>query len=299
MAERLRIGIIGVGRGWRSQYRPALFALRDRFSVRALTDPCPRRAAVAAREIGCPAAPGVLALLDAELDAVLLLGRPWYRLWPLEQACRLGRPVYLGTSLAADDAHADDFVRQVRVANLPVMAELLPRFAPAAERLRGLLPRLGPLRSVVCTTERSGRGGPDGAAAAGLALADWCSGFFDQPPRAVRAIGEPIRGNAGWVLDFGGPVAQIMTWPGGARESVVRLRLIGGRGAAEAVLPRRIRWRIGRTRHAVTLPPGPPLVRLALERFHAALTAGRPPQPGLDDAYHALTRLRAAKSSEH
>src|SRR5438105_14862113 len=102
MAERLRIGVIGLGRRWPRQYRPALLALRDRLTVRSLTDPCHRRAAAAAREIGCPAAPGVLALLDNDLDAVLLLGRPWYRLWPLEQACRLGRPVYLGSSLAAD-----------------------------------------------------------------------------------------------------------------------------------------------------------------------------------------------------
>src|SRR5437016_1224742 len=124
MAERLRIGVIGLGRRWQTRYRPALLALRDRYALRSVTDPCLMRAAVAAREFGCPAASGVLALLDADVDAVLLLGRPWYRLWPLEQACRLGRPVYLGTSLAADDARADDVVRQVRVANLPVMAEM-------------------------------------------------------------------------------------------------------------------------------------------------------------------------------
>src|SRR3954469_5473092 len=121
MAERLRVGVVGLGRRWAAPSRPALLALRDRFAVRGVTDPCPRRAARAARDLGCPAAPGVLALLDTDLDAVLLLGRPWYRLWPLEQACRLGRPVYLGTSLAADDARADAVLQQARVANLPVM----------------------------------------------------------------------------------------------------------------------------------------------------------------------------------
>src|SRR5438874_710714 len=159
MAERLRVGVVGLGRRWPTQYQPALLALRDRFAVRAVTDPCPRRAAAAARDLGCAAAPGVLALLDSDLDAVLPLGRPWYRLWPLEQACRLVRPVYLGTSLAADDARADAIVQQARVANLPVMAELLPRLAPATDRLRGLLPKLGPVRSVVCMSERAGRAG--------------------------------------------------------------------------------------------------------------------------------------------
>jgi predicted dehydrogenase len=294
MAERLRIGVVGVGRGWAARYRPALTALRDRFAIRAVTDPCPRRAADAGGELGCPATPGVLALLEADLDAVLLLGRPWYRLWPLEQACRLGRPVYLGTSLAADDAHADAVVQQVRVANLPVMAELLPRLAPATERLRGLLPKLGPLRSAIATAERSGRGrSVEAARAAGLALLDWCGGLFDRAPVAIRSLGEPAAGHAGWLLDFGGPVAQVTTWPGGGRGSV-RLRVVGERGWAEVVLPRRVRWQIGKVRHADELPAGPPLVRQAIEQFHAALTGGRPPQPGLDDAYRALAWLRTA-----
>src|SRR5437867_2639955 len=115
MAARLHVGVVGLGRRWPTRYRPALLALRDRLAVQAVTDPCPDRAAAAARDLGCPTAPGVLALIEADLDAVLLLGRPWYRLWPLEQACRLGRPVYLGTSLAADDAHADALVQQARV----------------------------------------------------------------------------------------------------------------------------------------------------------------------------------------
>ncbi|HEX4591163.1 MAG TPA: hypothetical protein VH120_14590 [Gemmataceae bacterium] len=157
MAERLRIGVIGIGRRWAGEYQPALQALRDRFAVQSITDACPQLAGAAAREVGCPAAPGVLALLESDLDAVLLLGRPWYRLWPLEQACRLGRPVYLGTSLVTDDERADELVRQVRLASLPVYSELLPRLAPATDRLRTLLPRLGPLRSVVFMAERSGR----------------------------------------------------------------------------------------------------------------------------------------------
>lgn len=294
MSERLRVGVVGVGGRWAARYRPALAALRDRIAVRAVTDPCPRRAAAVARDVGCPAAAGVMALLEAELDAVLLLGRPWYRLWPLEQACRLGRPVYLGTSLACDDGHADAVAQQVRVANLPVMAELLPRLAPAAERLRGLLPKIGALRSVVCTAARAGRRGTAaGARAAGLALLDWCATIFGRPPAGLRGLGEPAAGHAGWLLDFGGAVAQVATWPAGGR-GCVRFRAVGERGWAEAVLPRRVRWRVGRIGHAETLPAGPPLVQQALEQFQAALAGGRPPRPGLDDAYQALAWLRAA-----
>src|SRR5687767_9177731 len=167
MAERLRVGVIGLGRRWQTRYRPALAALRDRFTVTAVTDPCARRAAAVARRLGCTAAPGVLSLLEGELDAVLLLGRPWYRLWPLEQACRLGRPTYCAVSLA-DDPRADALVQQARVRSLPVMAALPPRLAPATEPLRELLGRIGPVRSLVCTAERPGAAG---ALAAGLALA--------------------------------------------------------------------------------------------------------------------------------
>jgi predicted dehydrogenase len=293
MAERLRVGVIGLGRRWQTHYRPALAALRDRFAIRAVTDPCARRAADAARAIGCTAAPGVLSLLESSVDAVLLLGRPWYRLWPLEQACRLGRPVYLGASLADDDARADALVQQARVASLPVMAELLPRLAPVTDRLRALLPKLGRLRSLVCTAERLDRSAA-GARAVGLALLDWCAGLVGRPPAGLRGLGEPVAGHAGWLAEFGGPVARVVTWPGGGR-GAVRLRAVGERGTAEVVLPRRVRWRRGAVRHVLDLPAGRPLVQVALERFHAALAAGHAPAPGLDDAYHALAWLRAAR----
>jgi predicted dehydrogenase len=294
VADRLRVGIIGQGKRWAAHYRPALLALRDRLTVRVVTDPCPRRAVDAGRELGCFAASSVSSLLDADLDAVMLLGRPWYRLWTLEQACRIGRPVYLGTSLANDDVHADAVVRQVRVANLPVMAELLPRLAPATERLRELLPKLGAVRSVTCIARRPGhRGGA--ARTTGLVLLDWCGSFFDRPPTTVRSFGDAIAGHAGWLLDFGGAVAQVATWPGGGRRGAVRLRAVGERGWAEVLLPRRVRWQIGRVRHADELPAGPPLVQQAIEQFHAAIVAGRPPRPGLDDAYRALAWLRTAQ----
>ena len=161
--------------------------------------------------MGCPATPGVVALLDVDLDAVLLLGRPWYGLWPLEQACRVGRPVYLGTSLTADDSKADDVVRQVRVANLPVMAELAPRLAPVTNRLRALLPKLGTLRSVICTVARCGRGA-ESAQAAGLAMIDWCTAFLGAPLAEIQGF-DDSSGHAAWLLHFAGAVTLISTWP--------------------------------------------------------------------------------------
>jgi len=86
----------------------------------------------------------------------------------------------------------------------------------------------------------------------------------------------------------------VATWPAGGRGGV-RLRAVGEAGWAEAALPGRVRWQVGRVRHADALPPGPPLAQVALERFHAAVAAGQPPAPGLDDAYQALAWLRTAR----
>ncbi len=127
MPLRLRIGIIGLGRRWQ-RFRPALHELRDRVLVRAVCDQRPIRAERAARELGCAAAAGPTDLLDRDdVEAALLLGAQWFGLWPLEQAARLGKPVLCAVPLSTDDAHADDVMRRVREAGLPVMAALAPR----------------------------------------------------------------------------------------------------------------------------------------------------------------------------
>src|SRR5262245_37514254 len=107
MAQRLRVGIIGLGRRWQ-RYQPALMALRGLFEVVAVCDPHPGRAEQAARSVGCPAADGPTDLLERdEVQAALLLDPPWYGLWPVEQACRVGKPVFCAAPLGGDDAFAD------------------------------------------------------------------------------------------------------------------------------------------------------------------------------------------------
>src|SRR5437588_792456 len=127
MAQRLRVGVVGLGARWRRHYRPALAALADRYAVAAVTDPSPRRAAAAA------------------------------------------------------------------------------------------------------------------AGAAGLALLAWCAAVLGRPPAAAHGLAVPADGHAAWRLDFAGTVAQLVTWPGAGRRGTARLRVVGERGAAEAVLPGRVR----------------------------------------------------------
>ena len=151
MASRLRIGIIGLGRRWR-RWRPALHELRGRVAVRAACDQRSIRAERAARELGCAAEAGPTDLLDRDdVKAVLLLDPQWFGLWPVGRAARLGKPVLCAVSPACDDAHADDVMRRVREAGLPVMAPAALALSPAATRLREwLAARPGGARLVRC-----------------------------------------------------------------------------------------------------------------------------------------------------
>src|SRR5262249_43309385 len=49
----LRVGIIGLGVRWRKRYRPALTALRDRFTVTVVCDQVHQRTAAEAKRLGC------------------------------------------------------------------------------------------------------------------------------------------------------------------------------------------------------------------------------------------------------
>src|SRR5438270_187051 len=174
MSTRLRVGVIGLGRRWR-RYRRALEALRKRVTVRAVCDQVARRAEAEARRLGCAAAAGPVDLLERDdVDAALLLGRQWFGLWPLEHACRVGKPVFCAVPLTADEEHADDLRRRVADAGLPVQAAL----APAARRRRRGRPAGGlPGRAA---------GRPAGAA-----------GLRGRLPRAGVAPGRPAKSRRG------------------------------------------------------------------------------------------------------
>src|SRR5207237_4199630 len=99
MSAPLRVGVIGLGPRWQRRYKPALLALRRMYEVRVLFDQIPQQATREARRLGCDAVTGITSLLESDdVDAVLLLDSQWFRLWPIEQACRCGKPVFCGVS---------------------------------------------------------------------------------------------------------------------------------------------------------------------------------------------------------
>src|SRR3954467_4093281 len=83
--DRLRVGIVGLGRLWEARHKPALIRLRDRFQVTALYDQVLRRAEIEAAQLGCAAVEGLTALIERpDVDVVYLLTPQWFGLHPIE-----------------------------------------------------------------------------------------------------------------------------------------------------------------------------------------------------------------------
>jgi predicted dehydrogenase len=297
MPKRLRVGIIGLGRRW-LRYRQALAGLRRQLAVRALCDLVAHRAEAEARRLGCAAAAGPVDLIDRhDVDAVLLLDAQWYGLWPLERACRVGKPFFCGTSLARDDSHADALRSQVRAAGLPVLMVLPAAVAPATQRLRELLAGpLGPARLVRAHRRAPGTGVSPLHSPALLPLLHACADLLGDRPASVWAgAGE---GFATLFLEFGaGRSAQLTLWTAPVPGTACRLEAVAEKGTGVAVLPRWVGWRDAAGRHRQHLGRGAPEQAL-LERFVQALRTGQPPRPSFDDAYQALAWRRAALRSQ-
>jgi predicted dehydrogenase len=298
MARRLRVGIIGLGRRWR-RYRLVLARLGDDFQVRAVCDHVALRAEAEARALGCAAAAGPVDLLGREdVEAVLVLDRQWFGLWPLECACAAGKPVLCAVPLADDDAHADELAVRVRDRGLPVLMAHPLSCAPALDRLRELLADgLGPARVARAdlTLPAPRRPGADllGGGTAAVLLAR-CGALLGDAPAGVSVIGGQAAGLVTLVADYpGGRVAQVSVWTGPAAVGACRLEAAGAKGTAVARLPRRVRWRDAAGQHAELLP-GLPAEEVLLRQFAEALAAGRPPRPGFEEAYEALAWQRAA-----
>jgi predicted dehydrogenase len=294
MTDLLRVGVIGLGPAWRQRYRPALQALRHRFAVRVVCDEIQQRALHEARRLRCPAAVGPAELLETDdLDAVLLTEPQWFGLWPLELACRAGKPVFCAVPLEHDEAHADALRALVEQSNLPVLMGLLPHLAPATRRLRQLLAeRLGPVRALVV---EAGPGAADNGLPVASDLLDWCTTLIGAEPVSVLAAGTAASGLTGLFLEFrDGQAAQFATAAGMPR---VRLRVIAERGWATLVLPDRIRWSDTDGEHTQVCRGQPTPEATLLDYFQEAVRGRQPLSPSLEEAYRALSWWRAARTS--
>ena len=291
----LRVGVLGLGRHWRRRYRPALLALRGRFEVTALGDPVAERAFREARRLGCATAAGPAELLERpDVDALLLPDLPWYGLFPLEVACRAGKPVLCGADLARDDAHADRVAGLVRESELPVLTALPAYRAPALAPLQDLLAGpLGPPRLLLATRTAPARPGQGPAA-----LLSWCAALLPGEPRRLLATAPEGGALASLLLDYGdGRAAQLTCHHAPTVRPSWRLQVTAERGTAGAE-PGRVHWSTPGGRLTQDLGRPRPAGVVLLERFRQALLEGRAPRPNLADAHRLLRWLRLARRSQ-
>ena len=315
MDKVLRLGIIGLGRRWHKRYKPALRVLREGFAVRALCDQIQERATREARRMACASAAGPTQLLERDdVDAILLLDDQWFRLWPVERACEVGKPLVCAASLEQDDAHADRLYGQVQGRRLRIMMEMMPRVAPVTARLRTLLEtELGAPRLLFCEVHRPGqvvserefgRAAEPGRVASlvggrGIALLDWCAGLLGEEPLNVTARSLQPGGFSSLLLEFaGGRGVQVIHRNWVADRPMLRLQVLAERGSALVEWPHQVSWATREGFYSHALRRQRPLTQLLLERFREAVQEDRPPEPSLGDAYRVLGWLRLAACSQ-
>jgi predicted dehydrogenase len=297
----LRVGVLGLGKRWQQRYRPVLRALRRRFELAAVCDPVMARAAHEARQLGCGLAAGPTELLERpDVDALLLLERSWYGLWPVEVACRLGKPVLCAVPPTGDGGHAERLRERIEQTGLPVMVALPAPFDPALLRLRELLreqlgkPRLLLGSRIVPQSNRPKEGGTQALAAGWLHLLSWCDGLLEGAPQRLLKMVSTEGVLASLLLDYGAGRAAQLSW---VRAPVGRwswrIQVCGEHGWAVAG-PGRICWHspAGRFRQSLARPG--PAARVLLRAFAKALASGQPPRPSFADAHRLLHWLRLA-----
>jgi predicted dehydrogenase len=319
--DRLRVGVVGLGRLWEARHKPALAKLRDRFAVVAVYDQVARRAEIEAAALGCRAAEGLVELIERDdVDAVYLLTPQWFGLHPIELACAAGKPIYCALPIDSDAEDMDRVDALVRASGVPFMPEFARRFYPTSIRLRELLattlgaPRLVVGQGRLFGFDRYGQPGPSTQIAPaslmvdpGSYLIDWCRFVFGSEPLTAQGWAGTVLPSGdsaevdylSYLLEFGGgAAAQVSTgryhrgvWGEATRFlPLPGLQVFAERGVAWLEMPDRIQWNDATGVHDERLPLDPSVGELLNAHFHRLVRGGEPLAPSWDDAV-AVARL--------
>jgi len=315
--QRLRVGVVGLGRLWEGRHKPSLARLQDRFRVAAVYDQVARRAEIEAAQLGCAACEGLAALVARpDVDVVYLLAPQWFGLHAAFLACEAGKPIYCALPLSGDVAELERLAARVDEAGVPFTPEFARRCYPATLRLRELLattlgpPRLIVGQSRVVSFDRYAQPGPTTqvvpvplAIDPGSYLLDWCSFLFGSTPTAVSAAGArvlPHRAPAADDRDFdsftahfpGGGTAQVSyslyhraEWGEAGRFLPPSgFQVFAERGAAWVEMPDRIQWWDAEGPHEERLPVEPTVGDLLNDQFHRLVHGAPSSAPTIRDA---------------
>lgn len=325
MSERLRVGVIGLGRLWEARYKPALLRRRDLFEVSAVSDQVAQRAAREAREIGCGVAFGIHELVDRpDVDALLLLTPQWFGLFPVDVCNTRGKPVFASIDWSMQRGELAPLAEKIRATQLLFMPELPRRFYPVTQRLRGLLANeLGPARLIIGQTrtlgaDRASEPGPTSQLAParllfdpGCNVIDWCGFVIGTPPTAIRRSSLNLEQYAphgaqgdmeGIALQFeNGAAADV--WMGRFEPESWRaampflppqgFQVHAQHGIAWVEHPDRLCWSSPAGVREERLPMDPPIGEVMLANFHRAVIDGESTGPSIDDLLDVARLIEA------
>jgi predicted dehydrogenase len=295
MNHPVRLGVIGLGRRWRKRYRPALIALRKRFTIAVVCDQRVSRAEREARLLHCGEATGPAALLERDdLDALFLCDPQWFGLWPLKLAARQKLPVFCTLPVLAHDPRAEEILGKLREAQVPIVVESTLTFTPASRRARELLAsELGQPRLLL--GESIGTRGT-----APVELIHWCLTLLGTEPKEVH-VDQAVNG------ERGGLFSMFMHWEDGRAAQVSALgslharhrlqaRVVAQRGDVCLEFPNRLEWTTGNARQTQEIAPEP-VGELLLEAFHASMGERGATLPSLGDVLGCLRVIQRLRDS--
>ncbi len=325
---RLRVGVVGLGSAWQQRHRAALWALNDRFEVRAVCAEVAARAEQVAQEFHAVAVDGFRALTSREdIDAVLVLTSDWYGPLPILSACEAGKAIYCATALDIEPRRAWEVKERVEKSGVAFMAELPRRHSPATLRLKELIATtLGEPRMLFCHERQKLTDPPPGPRARQrcpsavrelLELVDWCRYVVGGEPTSVMGVchrqDAEHRDYQMMSLDFSpvgaplgiGALAQIScsrylraNWPEAVSfRPPAELQVCCARGVAFVDLPNTLVWFDEAGRHQESLTEERPVGEQLLMQFHRAVTSLLRKSGDLEDAYRDLHVVLSAQES--
>jgi predicted dehydrogenase len=328
--QRLRVGVIGLGRLWETRHKPSLARLQDRFRVTAVYDTVYRRAELEAAQIGCAPCEGLSALVERpDVDVIYVLSRQWFGLHPISLACAAQKPVYCALPVASDLVELESLAALVEQSGIVFMPEFARRCYPATLRLKELLatqlgsPRLIVGHSRLYGFDRYAVPGPTTQIAPapllidpGSYLLDWCCFVFQSLPQSLHgtqcqviAMPDPSESEPDFesftAVFSGGASAQISfgRYHRGAWGDASRFlpqpgfQVFAERGAAWLEMPEKILWSNSAGSKEERLALEPTVGDVLNDQFHRLVRGDHSLAPTIRDALENARQVSVLRRS--
>jgi predicted dehydrogenase len=326
---KLRIGLIGQSRDWKTVYGPLLMQMRDRYEVRSVYNSVAALADQVAHQFDADSEASFRSMVARpDIDAVIALESDWYGALPIYAACDAGKAVFCGSDVQLDSSTMEEVRQRVSDSGIAFISELPRRFAPATVRLKELIAtRLGEPRLLFChrrlphdsiEVEKSANALQTRSERELVELVDWCRFLVGEEPTWVQGIRHPFIQNPSVSnyqvvsLGFGDPeresdsvLAQISCGayiPAQWHEAIAfrppaAIQVCCTNGLAFVDLPTSLVWFDSAGRHQESLDHEPSGCQMLLQQFHRSVTSPVQRVENLNDIYVAINIVSLARES--